>query len=493
MSNFLTRLLGITDTKGTQPDFSSMNRDQNGPFRFIGGQLIPYKQDKLNYLEKGYAMNGLVNSVVSIILNKAVQAPGAMYVIKDEQKFFQYSALKQKMSGGNFVKGDYKKLYDLRAKSLMLDTSDEYMNELFMFPNENETFRELNYGLWCYKLVTGDYFEAGWTPYTSGFNKGKPMQLYGLPSQYMSILAGNTMPITETGYELALGTILPYTKEDVVHEKYFNPFWDVQGRQLYGMSPLQAELQRVQRNNLLVKRGAIVAENAGADVVVYNDDPSLTASVEGQKFAIAQMQANKKTWDREQGGYANAGKAIWSAYKLNSTRLTLSPVEMDAIPTEWLDLRMIANIYGVPSQLLNDPENKIYNNMSEGEKALITRCCMPLQVARQATMNRKLRTLSAFKGKNKVFEFDQTVYSELEEDKQELATWTSLVPMPLWYRYDLMGLEVPSTLTEEEKNAVIMPTGQQLLSDLLITDTETDEDVAPEDDPYQQPENNSEE
>lgn len=474
MDNFITRLLPI----GKKALVNATTAQLPG-FRFIGGDLVPFKSDKLTYIEKGYTKNDLVYSIINLILEKAVQAPFAFYQIKDEQKYFKYRALCEKMasrSGAGFTSKDFGTMRELRHKALGLYTGDGYLNDLIKWPNENECFSDHNRGLWGWKLITGDYFEAGWAPWSGGLNRGKPMQLYGLPSQYMSILATNTLPIGEAGYLLSLGTQIPYSAEDILHEKYFNPEWDLQGNQLYGMAPLKASLMRVQRNTEVQIRGAKTAKNGGADVVAFLDNDKFLER--DFKVAKAQMSRLKDTWDLEQGGNENAGRAIWSTYKVGATRLGLSPVEMDALNSEVVDLRFLCNTFGgVPSQLLNDSAVSTYNNVAEGEKALTTRCAAPLLTSRERSFNRKLQMMPAYAGKNIVGEFDRTVYTELEEDKVALTAWLKDSFLPLRRRYELLNEDIPTTMTDEELNSVPVPSGYTLLSELFVQPTSIQADV----------------
>lgn len=477
MDNFLTRLLpGI---KANQPVLRQTTNTNLPAFRFIGGDLVPYSTDKITYINKGYTKNDLVYSIVNLILEKCVQSPGGLYQVKDESKYFRYRALCQKMSGsapGMHTNKEFREMRDLRNKSIELYTGDDYLNELIEYPNENECFSDHNKGLWLWKLITGDYYEAGWTPGIGGEAKGKPLQLYGLPSQYMSILATNTLPISAASYLLQLGSEIPFTAEDILHEKYPNPVWDTSGNQLYGQAPLKASLTRVQRNTEVQIRGAKTAHNGGADVVAYMDNPDVLKN--SFDTARAQMNKLKDTWDNEQAGNDNAGRAIWSTYKIGATRLGLSPVEMDALNSEVVDLRFLCNVFGgVPSQLLNDPENKTYANQAEGEKALTTRCAMPLLTSRERSFNRKLHQLPAYKGKNIIFEFDRTVFTELEEDKVALTAWLNNSFLPIRRRYELLNEDIPAGLTDEELDAIPVPSGTTLLSELFIQPTSIAGDV----------------
>ncbi len=101
----------------------------------------------------------------------------------------------------------------------------------------------------------------------------------------------------------------------------------------------------------------------------------------------------------------------------------MSPVELDIIESEKWDMKALCNIYGVPSQLLNDADNKTYNNQREGEKALTVRCAIPLLVGIRDNLNRKLHSDWGYRGSDIYVDFDPTVYSELEAEQfQGLAS-----------------------------------------------------------------------
>lgn len=448
-------------------------------FQYIGGNLIPYKTDKLTYIQKGYTKNDLVYSIVNLILNKAVQAPMGAYRIVDKKAFHMYKAFKDAMKSTMDV-NTASKLHMLmrmaKGKAMELYTDDSYLNDLLEYPNVNECMSEHNRGLWGWKLITGDYYEAGWEPVSGGLAKGKPMQLYGLPSQYISIMGTKTLPITEEYYLLQLGTEIPYNAADILHEKYWNPEWDLHGNQLYGLAPLKAGLMRLQRSNEGQLRSAKTMENGGADVVAYLDNADLVKS--DFRAALAQMNKMKSTWDNEQAGNSNAGRAIWSTYKVGATRLGLTPVEMELLESEVVDLRFLCNVFGgVPSQLLNDSAASTMNNISEGEKALTTRCAFPLLTDRERSFNRKLRQLPAYRNGNVYVEFDRTVYTELEEDKEKLVNWLNKSGLPLrkWYAY--LNEDVPDFLSEDELNTILLPGGMTTLNDLLMTSQNLDNDV----------------
>lgn len=442
--------------------------------RFLGGQLVPYNvADRSIYIDRGYTYNDIVYSVVKIILDKAAVAEWAPYQVVDKKAYSKSRAIFKNMSTG--IGGDYQEAKFYQEKGLQPYESDEGLNRLLKYPNENETFNELNFGLWCYKLLTGDYFEGGWEDTASGgLNPGAPLQLFGLPSQYMRIkTATATLPLIAESYELYFGYVIPFNRANILHEKYFNPEWDSYGIQLYGLSPLKAYLKRLQRNNLAQTRGAKAMQNGGADNIVYLDDDKIQQDFEISK---EQMEIMKRTWDAEQGGVNNAGKAVWSPYKVGSTRLTLSPVELDLLASEKFDLEMACHLYGVPYALFSN-DASTYNNLTVSERALTTRCALPLLLNREASFNRKLHTLPKYKSGNIVIAPDLTCYSELEINRKEQVEWLERSLLPIYRRYEVMGEERPPEMSDEEWNSVLVPSGFGLLQDLFMQPESIQNDV----------------
>lgn len=464
MANIFQRFFGAKP----QEKAATINRQLNQPgFRFIGGNLVPYDASKLNFIERGYAMNDMLYSVIDLIASKGMVAPMAPYIVQDEQKFFEYQRYQKMQSSGITLTGkDYFKMRDAKHKSLKLDTSDGYLMEKLQHPNAGATMDELNHTLFSYLLSTGDYFEGGWEALTGGLNAGKPSQMFELPSQYMWILAGKTLPLLDDGYELTVGGRMTFTKEEILHQKYPNLKWDTTGSQLYGMSPIQAALNRLQASNLGVKRQAKAMENAGADVVVYQDDPETTREM--SDFSIEQMSLLKQRWNDEQAGVNNAGKAVWSPAKLGVARLGLSPVDLAQLPAEVANLRWFCNLYKVPSQLMNDPDNKTFANQAEGQRALLYNAVLPMLWARQKAFTKKLRTLPAYKDSRVVVEFDTSVYKELEVNKKELSEWIDKGMFNFETRYQYFDQEIPADMPESVRKAIIIPSGYQLLDDLFM-------------------------
>ncbi len=404
--------------------------------------------DAKSFVDDGYVGNDIVYSIVKLITDKAKLAPFHVYKIKDERAAKQYKAM---MAQPDKIES-FRRLEQLHKKAFELYTGDTRLNDLLTYPNGEDTFGDL-VEQWCgFKLITGNSFIYG-KLIEGGANNGKPFELYALPSQYMAVIANiNVFPPTRVGYQLYYGEMWSFDPKEILHDKYFNPQWNVTGNQLYGQSPLMAAARNLTRSNEAKTAAVASFQNGGpAGVLFMNDDRF--DPISGQQ----QAQALKRAVS-EKGGSANFNSIAVSGYKVDWKQIGLSPVELNIIESEKWDMKALCNIYGVPSQLLNDADNKTYNNQMEGEKALTLRCAIPLLVGIRDNLNRKLRTDWGYAGQNIYVDFDPTVYAELESNKADQVKWLN----EAWWiapaqKYDIMGMEVPPYLDKADLEKIYLP------------------------------------
>lgn len=402
------------------------------PFQFVGGTLIGITDNKQNYIDKGYAINEMVYSVVNIILDKVRMPEWGVYRVVDEQALKEYSSLVRRK---DLFGKDYLKALTLHKKAVEPIKGTTPLHELLKWPNETEAFSDFIANGCGAKMLTGDKFV--WAELLkAGANAGIPYKLYNAPSQQMTIVATQKWPSMVLGYVLSMEQ-RNFTADEILHEKYWNPMYASGYSHLYGMSPIKAALMTVARSNSATNAGARAFENMGPPGVVYLDDIRLDGDT-----AEAQIAALKEKLFYEHMGEDHMGKQAYSGYKVGYTGIGLSPVDLNIVESQKWDLRAMCNIYGVPSQLLNDPDNKTYANQKEGEAALTARCAMPQLVSTRANFNRKLQTDWGLKGKNIIIDFDPNVFTELRQSAADVAAWTSqLIAITPNEQRTLMGMD----------------------------------------------------
>ena len=408
--------------------------------------------DQRSFVDDGYVANDIVYSIIKLITDKAKIAPFHVYKVVDEKAAKKYKSLAAQKDI------NLKELETLHKKAYELYTGDQRLNELLKYPNEEDCWSDL-VEQWCgFKLITGNSFIYG-KLIEAGNNQGKPFELFALPSQYMAIIANiNVFPPTRAGYQLYYGEMWSFDTKEILHDKYFNPQWGVTGGQLYGQSPLRAAAKNLTRSNEAKTAAVASFQNGGpAGVLFMNDERFDPTSGQAQAQAL-------KTAVSQKGGAANFNSIAVSGYKVDWKQIGLSPVELNIIESEKWDLKALCNIYGVPSQLLNDSDSKTYNNQREGEKALTLRCAIPLLNALTENLNRKLHTDWGYKGTNLYVDYDLSVFGELEANKAEQTAWLNTA----WWispkqKLDIMNIEVPDYIPTEELEKLYIPTGLQTI------------------------------
>jgi phage portal protein BeeE len=97
----------------------------------------------------------------------------------------------------------------------------------------------------------------------------------------------------------------------------------------------------------------------------------------------------------------------------------MSPVDLNIIESDKMDLRTICNLYHVPSELFNDAGNKTYSNTKEAGSAVYTNAVIPALTQFRDAFNQFI--YKRYQGKVFV-DFDTSMISELQDDISVLIT-----------------------------------------------------------------------
>jgi len=132
----------------------------------------------------------------------------------------------------------------------------------------------------------------------------------------------------------------------------------------------------------------------------------------------------------------------------------MSPADLSIIESDKMDLRVLCNLYHVPSELFNDAANKTYSNTKEAGRAIWANAVIPALTQMRDAFN------AFIKGKydqDIYIDFDQSVIPELQED---LATQVTGLQNAWWLtpnqRLEIMGWDQS---TEPLMNIQWIPAG----------------------------------
>jgi len=452
---WLNKLLGKKQDKALQSGVS---------YQLYNGQFIQPADNKTTYITEGYTVNDLIYAIVNLISDKVRIAPWGQYKVVDDEAAKKYFGLIQRKE----ISGeDYKKALQYREKALK-PVNDSKLSALLESPNGVDTFSDLVANSSIFKLLTGD--RIIWAELLDGgANMGKPQSLHILPSDLLTMKVTAHWQFTVTGYELTEWGLINESNipvEAVLHDKFFNPVYSAQGDHLWGLSPLKAALILTTKSNEANKTEAAQFQNQGPKRIIFVDEsPELV----NEEVASQQAQQIKAIIQgREYSGSYNANKVATSGYRMNSIDIGLSPVDLGIVESEQWSLRRFCNVYGVPSQLLNDPDNKTFNNQKEGEKALTMRCALPQLNSFREHLNRKLRNDWGYKGQNIIVDYDLSVFTELQDDLQTKWQWVKELPVSWRYKLDLMGMDYEDN--QPGLDEVMIPSGYQPIDGYNVID-----------------------
>jgi HK97 family phage portal protein len=438
-----------------------------GLFDFLNRKAAPAKQAVQMSIERGivtwdgqnqsqivrdsYVGNDLVYAIITLITQKAKVAPWFVYKVKSKEAQKRYLA---KMQQPDKI-ANYNELKELKEQAFEIYEGDAKLNELLKYPNGDDTWSDIIEQWVGFKKITGNAFMYAKQAGEVSINRGKPLELYMLPSQYMAIKVNTEIfPPKKVAYQLYYGQYIPFTTEEILHDKYFNPEWTATGGQLYGLSPLRAASKVLTRSNASKEASVAMFDNMGPLGVLYMDDDRFDPLSGSAQAQALKMQISANT------GASKHGSAAVSGYKVGWAQIGLPAKDLQLIESEKWDKEALCSIYGVPPVLLGNMDAATYNNMKEAEKALTIRAVLPELTAIRDNLNRKMQTDWGYKGSDIFVDFDMTIYSELEANRAEQSTWLNTA----WWitpeqKLKIQGLSPDPNVPIEDYQKLYVPSG----------------------------------
>jgi len=413
-------------------------------------------QNQSEIVKDSYIGNDLVYAIIQLITQKAKIAPWFVYKVKNKSAAKRYHAKMQQLD-----KVSHAELKELKEQAFELYEGDAKLNQLLKYPNSEDTWSDIVEQWVGFKKITGNAFMYAKMVGEQSINRGKPLELYMLPAQYMALKVDiEQFPPKKVAYQLYFGQYIDFNAVEILHDKYFNPDWTAMGGQLYGLSPLRAASKVLTRSNSSKEASVAMFDNMGPLGVVYMDDQRFDpiSGLEQGKQLKAQLSANT--------GANKHGSVAVSGYKVGWAQIGLPAKDLQLIEAEKWDKEALCSIYGVPPVLLGSQEAATYNNMKEAEKSLTLRAVLPELTAIRDNINRKLQTDWGYAGTDIFVDFDMTVYSELEANRSEQTTWLNTA----WWltpeqKLKVQGLSPDPNVPIEDYQKLYVPSGLQPIDD----------------------------
>ncbi len=390
-------------------------------FQFMGtGIPASYDDNPREQINKGYLYNPDVYSIVNMITNASKGVQWMLYEVKDEKKFAKYRRMPSEAK-----EFQLEKVYRVKEQSLeeVMDSSNQ-LYRLLHRPNPLQGWGEFVENVLGFKLVTGNSYIHG-VMLENGANAGLINELWVMPAHFMNIRVGGVgAEEVIKGYELELGTYkTPFSPEEVMHLKYWNPDYESKGSHLYGLSPLRSASRVVRQSNDAYTAQMALLQNSGAMGIL---------SVNPEDMTYDQAEALQRDYYNKYGGPQKRGKIVIAGAKMNWQQIGMSPVDLNIIESQKMSLRDLCNVYGINSALLNDPDNKVYNNVKEARRALYMEKVLPELDSLRDELNRWLVSrFNAKTGKQYYIDYDLESIPALQADMKLVmeqmrdAWWTT--------------------------------------------------------------------
>ena len=400
MASFLQRLrkgLKAFNSQGTNEAYNKFI------YNFLGNNTISNNEYNEDYIEKGYAYNPTIFSLIQLISKSAVTVPYSIYKKVDEGAMKEYKALTSNNLNEESV---------LKAKLLRKHTLEEVehtaLGKLLERPNPAQSWAVFLEEMIGFGKLTGNRYIYGISP-DNGENKNIYYQLYNLPAHLIEIKSDGifkpvskyTMMYNDNKYNL--------TAEEVLHIADFNPDYSSNGSHLYGQSPIQAGMRVLTTSNEAVETNLKFLHNQSARGMLTPDDDQLTPT---------QAQQMKDAFRRNFQGSKSANDVMITGKKFSWTNFGLSSSDLQLLESYNATIKDLCNLYGVPVQLLNNTESTTMDNYRTARKVLFTNAVIPELNKIRDEFNRWLVPLF---GEDLYFDFDYSAVPELMPEQEKLV------------------------------------------------------------------------
>jgi len=446
MANFIQRLLGIRD----------IDNDFNKAFyQLLGGGYTSYDTNNKTYLEKGYNTNPDVYAIINKQTVKTVSVPYYIKQIEDKKSYSKLNQL-ELATKGNLNLSQFIQKIKLQNKAY----SEEETNFPLEQPNPTQTWADI-FGLYkTYMKITGNCYIYLMSP-EDGINAGIPIQVYVLPAHLIEIVLKKdasmlTVESPIDHYVLIEGNkYVDFDEKDVIHIKYSNPNFDMQGSHLYGMSPLRSALRNINSQNSAIDNNIKMLQSSGAFGFVYG---------KGTPWTTEQAQSMKERLQEMDKSPERLGKIAGASGEVGFQRISLTTDELKPFDFLNWDRKTICNVLNFPDELLNSDGKASLGSTDtkEARKQLITDDIQPDLVLLQNALNKDF--IPRFKGyENAVIEWDVTELPEMQTDMKMQAEALNLIPLTPNEKRIVFKYE---TKDDDGMDIVWMPTNVQRIDDV---------------------------
>lgn len=400
-------LFNLGGSKQTQ------NKYNNAFLSWVGGSYTSYDDKGDTYIDEGYNVNPIIYSVVSQRSNKLASVPFNVKKIADKKEKSKRDRLVSSTKWNLTPQQEVKRLlYESKA------FDNEYIDLPLERPNPLQTWKEFKELYETFMALNGNAYIYLLSP-SEGAMAGEPIAWYLLPSHLMQIVLKDNVDMLGLEspidcYTLIDGAVyMDFEASNVVHIKYANPNFDLNGSHLYGQAPLRAALKNTQSSNASLDLNIKTIKSGGAYGFIHGKGVPLRPE------QAQELKSRLKEMDADTGRLANIQGA---SAELGFTRIGLSPDELKLFDFLNFDTKQICNVLGWSDKLLNNDAGAKYDNVNQFRKQVITDTILPdLELFDNAVNSEILPRYKNYKGY--CIEHDITELPEMQQDIAKMMEW----------------------------------------------------------------------
>jgi hypothetical protein len=431
------------------------NKFNDAFIKYIGQTFTKYDNNGRTYLEQGYNINPDVYSCVSQMAAKTVAVPYSVKVIKDSKSYSKLNNLNQSTKGFySFTQS----LERLRLSNKAFDSKE--VDFPLPSPNPTQTWSDIFSLYKTYMKLNGNCYFYIMSP-DDGINAGVPTQMYVLPAHLIKIVLKQDIDLLSTDspidrYMLIQGDqFIEFNEDEVIHTKYANPNFDLQGSHLYGMSPISSVLRNINSQNSTIDNNVKTMQNGGVFGFIHGGSTGLTQpQADSLKQRLTEMD---KSPDR-------LSQIAGSSTEVAFTKISLNTDELKPFDYLKYDQKAICNVLAWSDKLLNNNEGGGLNTggLAEERKRVVTDNIQPdLVILKQAFDSKFIKKFRGYE--NAVIEWDISELPEMQTDMVAMATWLNTIPVTPNEIRVAMKYE---TLAIDGMDMVFMPSNKVRIDDV---------------------------
>lgn len=376
-------------------------------FRQYGASpVLYYAENTDTYLEKGFEGNHVVFTIADWIGKKMTLAPPILYNTKDKSAAKDYKYLQKEGSIESIN-------HSIRIKNRAFKEVESHkILDVLKRPNPLMTWDEFIYGYFIFKSFVGNALIQGIST-DNGLNKGKIQELYLLPSNFFQAVSGEGLTVIDY-YQDSRNPSIKVPTEQILAIRNFSSNYRTAGSQLSGMSVMKAASRLLKQANEGLDAQAEAFQNRGAGKIIFPKTLQDGVPLPSNETIDAVNLATRKRI-KEAG---NKG-LVFQSIPLDSLDLGNSPIELGILDSHKYTSQQWASLFHVDSRIvLNDHESSTKDNMQTAQLNSLVNGVFPHLSAIANGFNEWL--LPSYED-GLFFDFDYTVYGEIQQEARETA------------------------------------------------------------------------